>query len=91
MAELDGTTHHFHGFAAIDNLDLEDDLIGRRLFVFGEIGKTLRRCPLTLHRFQMLPPIAEGLCGNGERYQIARQSCIGEQRPGIGKAPVALP
>src|SRR5262249_9645199 len=60
--ELNWPADKLHRLATVGGTDLEQHVIGERLFVGREIEQTLDRRPLAGIGFQMLTPIFEGLC-----------------------------
>ena len=48
VVELDRSAHDFERLSAVARLDLDDHVVGDRLFVGHEVDKALERRPLTL-------------------------------------------
>src|SRR5579875_3626323 len=88
MIELHRPADDFKRLSAIGGLDLHDHVVSNRLFILGELDETLERRPLTLHRFQMLPPVVERLAAYSLCDYLGGRLGIFHQRKYIREAGI---
>jgi hypothetical protein len=66
--------------SAVARLDLDDHVVGDRLFVARDVGEALERSPLTPHRLEVLAPVIEGLAADRLRNEFDCGQGVLDQR-----------